>query len=311
MLEPPLVALFGATALGKTEVAIGLAERLGAEIVVADSMQVYAGLTIITNQPDEVQRARARHHLVGFVPPQRDFTVAEYAREAHAVIDRLRAAGRPVVLEGGSGLYLRAALGDLDFAPPSDPETRAELEELWRHDPEAVSDELRRLDPDAFERVDSCNPRRVIRALEAARSTGRALSGAERDQLWGSPERYPNLLVSLHPDDDRRELRRRIDERVEWMLGAGAPAEIEAARQAGPLSRTALQAIGAREISAYLDGEITLAAAGVAMKSRTNALVRRQLTWMRKLPGAARVATSAGPEAAVESVMALANPSAW
>ncbi len=311
MPEPPLVALFGATALGKTEVAIGLAERLGAEIVVADSMQVYSGLTIITNQPNEAQRARARHHLVGFVPPQRDFTVAEYAREAHVVIDRLRAAGRPVVLEGGSGLYLRAALGDLDFAPASDPEMRAELEEWWRHDPEAVADELRRLDPDAFTRVDSRNPRRVIRALEAVRSSGRALSGAERDQLWGSRERYPHLLVALHPEDDREALRRRIDERVEWMLDAGAPAEVEAARQAGPLSRTALQAIGAREMSAYLDGEITLGAAGVAMKSRTNALVRRQLTWMRKLPGAARVATSARPEAAVESVMALADPGAW
>ena len=178
MPEPPLVALFGATALGKTEVAIRLAERLGAEIVVADSMQVYAGLGIITNQPDEVQRAKARHHLVGFVPPQRDFAVAEYAREAHAVIDRLLAAGRPIVLEGGSGLYLRAALGDLDLAPPSDPELRCVLEKRWRHDPEAVADELRRLDPDTYARIDSLNPRRVIRALEAVRQ----LDGVDADQ---------------------------------------------------------------------------------------------------------------------------------
>jgi len=194
MAEPPLVALFGPTALGKTEVAISLAERLGAEIVVADSMQVYAGLAIVTNQPDEAQRARARHHLVGFVSPQQDYTVAEYAQEAHAVIDRLRAAGRPVVLEGGSGLYLRAALGDLAFAGPSDPQLRHELEERWALDPFDVVDELRRLDPATSEQIDTANPRRVQRALEAVRAGGRPLSVVARDRLWRPAERYPHHL---------------------------------------------------------------------------------------------------------------------
>lgn len=310
MAEPPLVALFGATALGKTEIAVGLAERLGAEIVVADSMQVYAGLPIVTNQPDEVQRARARHHLVAFVPPQQDFTVAEYAREAHAVIDRLRAAGRPVIVEGGSGLYLRAALGDLDFAAPPDPALRCELEECWQRDPDAVVDELHRLDPATHAQVDRANPRRVVRALEAVRVAGRPLPGAERDRLWRPAERYPHHLIALLPGGDRDVLRRRIDERVEQMLAAGAAAEVEAARRAGPLSRTALQAIGVKELSAYLDGEITLAAAGAAMKSRTRALVRRQLTWMRKLPGTACIAV-ASPEATVEAILALVDAGTW
>jgi tRNA dimethylallyltransferase len=311
LAEPPLVALFGATALGKTEVAIALAERLDAEIVVADSMQVYAGLPIVTNQPDEAQRARARHHLVGFVPPQQEYTVAEYAREAHVLIDRLRAAGRPVIVEGGSGLYLRAALGDLDFAARSDPEVLRELEARWAQDPEGVVDELRGLDPATSERIDTANPRRVVRALETVRSLGRPLSSADRDRLWRPAERYPHHLVALLPDAGRDALRCRIDERVDWMLAGGAPAEVAAARRAGPFSRTAMQAIGVKELLAYQDGAITLSAAGAAMKTRTHALVRRQLTWMRKLPGATCLATSAGQEATVAAILDLVEPGAW
>ena len=189
--SPPVVALFGATALGKTEVAIALAERLSADIVVADSMQVYAGLPIVTNQPDETQRARARHHLVGFVPPQREFTVAEYAREAHEVIDGLRREGRAVIVEGGSGLYLRAALGDLEFAAPPDDALRRELEDRWARDPGGVVEQLRLLDPASLARLDASNPRRVIRALEAVLANGAPLPADGRDHLWRPGERYP------------------------------------------------------------------------------------------------------------------------
>jgi tRNA dimethylallyltransferase len=291
---PPVVALFGATALGKTDVAVALAERLEAEIVVADSMQVYAGLPTLTNQPDEAQRARARHHLVGFVPPQREFTVAEYARHAHRAIDRLLERRRAVVVEGGSGLYLRAALGDLDFAAPPDPAVRAEVEDL------------RRLDPEAAARVDTANPRRVIRALESALADGEPVAGAPRDRLWRPGERYPHRLVALVPDDDREALRRRIEDRVDAMLASGAVDEVAAARAAGPFSRTALQAIGVGELCAHLDGELPLADAAVRMKARTRALARRQLTWMRKLPAAALVpAAGRPPEAVAGDVLRL------
>jgi tRNA dimethylallyltransferase len=310
---PPVVALFGATALGKTDVAVALAERLEAEIVVADSMQVYAGLPTLTNQPDEAQRARARHHLVGFVPPQREFTVAEYAGHAHQVIDRLLERRPAVIVEGGSGLYLRAALGDLDFAAPPDPAVRAELEERWRHDPAAVVEDLRRLDPEAAARIDTANPRRVIRALESALAEGRTPrgsragagaegrpgAGAPRDRLWRPGERYPHRLVALVPDDDREALRRRIDDRVDAMLASGAVDEVAAARAAGPFSRTALQAIGVGELCAHLDGDLPLADAAARMKARTRALARRQLTWMRKLPAAALVPAAGRPPAAV------------
>jgi len=158
------VALFGATALGKSAVADVLAERLGAEIVVADSMQVYQGLAIVTNQPAAGEGAR--RHLVGIVPPQDAFTAAEYARRAHEVIDELRARGRAVVVEGGSGLYLRAALGiSHSRRPGPGPAARARAALGGR--PGEVRDQLRRLDPDTFTRVDTANPRRVTRALEA------------------------------------------------------------------------------------------------------------------------------------------------
>ena len=309
---PPVVALFGATALGKTDVAIALAERLGADIVVADSMQVYEGLPILTNQPDEAQRARARHHLVGFVSPHREFTVAEFAQAAHQVIDGLLCDGRAVVVEGGSGLYLRAALGDLAFAAPPDAALRRELEERWERDPGGVRDELRLLDPAGLARLDASNPRRVVRALEAVLVSGRPLSADGRDRLWHPGERYAHILFALVPDGDREALKARIETRVDEMLDAGAADEVARARAGGPLSRTALQAIGVRELTAVLDGRLGLDEAAARMKARTRGLARRQLTWMRKLPATAQVpATGRLPNAVAESILGHLGVRAW
>jgi tRNA dimethylallyltransferase len=312
MADAPVVAVFGATALGKTEVAVALAERIGGEIVVADSMQIYAGLPILTNQPNEEQRSRARHHLVGFVPPQREYTVAEYAQEAQAAIDRLRSRGRPVILEGGSGLYLRSALGGLEFwSGAAEPQLRGELERRWSQGPPEVLEELRRIDPGTYARVDRSNPRRVIRALEAVHSAGGPLPAADRDLLWEPAERYRHLLVGLTPDGDREALRQAIDARVDGMVAAGALQEVAAARGAGPLSRTAVQAIGVRELSACLDGEMTLPEAIAAMKRRTRALVRRQLTWLRKTPTDIVVAMSGDSESAARVIHDLIETRAW
>jgi tRNA dimethylallyltransferase len=290
----PVVALYGATALGKTDVALSLAERLSADIVVADSMQVYAGLDIVTNQPDAARRARAQHHLIGLIPPQEEFTAAEYAGRAHAVIDRLLAGGRPVVVEGGSGLYLRAALGDLEFAgggstSGSRVKVRRDLEARWELDPAELVAELQARDPGTAARLDARNPRRVIRALEAVTDLGRPLADAERDRLWQPAERYSHRLFALVPDEDREALKAAIDRRVDGMLAAGALVQVKAARDAGPLSRTALQAIGVAELCAVLDGAMSLDDAARRMKARTRALMRRQLTWMRKLPDATQV----------------------
>jgi tRNA dimethylallyltransferase len=282
---PPVVALFGATGLGKTEIALAAAQRLGAEIVAADSMQVYRGLPIVTNQPSEAQRGRVRYHLVGVIDPAVDSSVAVYAELAHAAIDDALRRGVRVVVEGGSGLYLRAALGQLSFAGRPDPTLRAELEARWARDPGGVVRELRSLDPATAARVDLANPRRVVRALEAVCSLGRPLEEAEQGLLWRPAERYAHRLVALEPEPTT--LRRRIDARVAAMLAAGALDEVRRAREAGPLSRTVRQAIGVGELIAVLDGELTLDAAAAAMRRRTHALVRRQLAWLRKLPATA------------------------
>jgi tRNA dimethylallyltransferase len=279
-----VIALFGPTGLGKTEVAVALAGRLEAEIVVADSMQVYRGLPILTNQPGAEQLERGRYHLVGFVEPSAEWSAAAYAEVAHAAIDGIVARGRPVIVEGGSGLYLRAALGGLTFAGRPDPALRRALEAAWARDPSAVIAELRALDPATAARLDLGNPRRVIRALEAVRALGRPLAEGERDSLWSPGGRYAHRLITLEPRRDT--LRERIDARVAAMIAAGALGEVRRARAAAPLSRTVSQAIGVRELGAVLDGEISLDEAIARMRSRTHALVRRQLTWQRKLPGA-------------------------
>jgi tRNA dimethylallyltransferase len=292
---PPVVALFGATALGKSDVALELAGMLDADIVVADSMQVYAGLPIVTNQPGEESRRRARYHLVAWVSPQRDCSVAEYAERAHGMMNALVAAGRPVVVEGGSGLYLRAVLGELDFGGAPDATRRHALEERWRRDPDELVDELRRLAPDVAARTDLRNGRRVVRALESLAAGG----GAQTGELWSSRGRYGHRLLALDPGADRAALTERIERRVGDMLAAGALDEVAAARAAGPFSRTASQAIGVRELCAVLDGELALPEAAARMKARTRVLARRQLTWMRKLPDAVRVPASGRPPDAV------------
>lgn len=274
-------------------------------MVTADSMQVYRGLPLLTNQPTAAELLRVPHHLVGIVDPTEECSAAAFAQLAHAVIDGLRAQQRPVVLEGGSGLYLRAALGGLSFRPAPDPAIRAGLEErLLRLGLPSLVAELRGADPHAAERIDLRNPRRVLRALEVALQAESVTATAEATNLWLPGSRYPHLLFLLSAE--RAWLRRRVDERVDEMLAAGALAELAAVRSGGPLSRTLQQAIGVRELSEHLDGRLTLAQAAEQTKARTRRLVRRQLTWMRKLPGTATIAVAGRPASAVaDEIVAL------
>ncbi|HQJ25882.1 MAG TPA: tRNA (adenosine(37)-N6)-dimethylallyltransferase MiaA [Thermoleophilia bacterium] len=298
---PPVVALFGATALGKSDVALELAGLLGADILVADSMQAYAGLPILTNQPGAEARSRARYHLVAWATPQEEVSVARFSRRAHTVVDELLAAGTPVVVEGGSGLYLRAVLGDLGFGSPPDEARRRLLEDRWRRAPEELVAELRARAPDVAARIDLQNGRRVIRALESL-----DVRPAQTDRLWSGEGRYAYRLFALDPGHDRAALKTRIDRRVDDMLARGALEEVAAARAAGPLSRTAVQAIGVRELCAVLDGELSPAEAATRMKTRTRALARRQLTWMRKLPDAVRMPVAGrSPEVVAGDVLSL------
>jgi tRNA dimethylallyltransferase len=281
------VGLIGPTALGKTEIALCLAERLGGEIVSADSMQVYAGLPLLTNQPSAPQLARVPHHLVAAVSPTREFSVAEYALLAHGALDDIRRRERWAILEGGSGLYVRAALGGLSFGTPPDKELRHILEAQVATGAQQLATRLQTLDRETAQRIDLANPRRLVRALEIILTQGAPLSAAQRDGLWSDKTRYPHVLFAL--EADRQELRRRSEKRIDLMLAGGLVGEVRSLWEAGSLSRTLAQAIGVREIGAYLDGASSLEEAATAMKTRTRRYVSRQLTWMRKLPDAVRI----------------------
>jgi tRNA dimethylallyltransferase len=290
-----VVALFGPTGMGKTEIAVALAGSLDAEIVSADSMQVYRGLPIVTNQPSREQLARVPHHLVGVVDPREEFSVARYAGLAQSAIDDVLARGRRVVLAGGSGLYLRAALGGLTFGGTPSPTRRARLEALAAADPVALRERLRRADPAIYAAIDTDNPRRIVRALEVLGAGGRRPSTPVQDKLWSAAGlRWPTRLFAL--DVDRERLRERVEERVDEMLLRGLLDEIGALPQA--LSRTVSQAIGVREMLAVLAGDLALDEALAGMKARTRGYVRRQLTWMRKL-NADIIPTSARPPESV------------
>jgi tRNA dimethylallyltransferase len=287
----PVVALFGPTGMGKTEIAIALAELIGGEVVSADSMQVYRGLPIATNQPSAEQLARVPHHLVAVVGPDEEFSVARYAGLAHAAVDDALARDRRAILAGGSGLYLRAGRGARGPPPPAD---RTRLEALASADPAALRARLRTCDPATFAAIDNRNPRRVVRALETLRDGSEGLRPA-RDRLWSDAGLcHATRLFCL--DVDRERLRQRVEARVDEMFHRGLLDEVAALPR--PLSRTVAQAIGVREILAVLAGELTLDDARARMKARTRGYVRRQLTWMRKL-NADIIPTSARPPESV------------
>jgi tRNA dimethylallyltransferase len=277
----PLVAVFGPTGVGKTAVAIALAERLRADgedpvAVSADALQVYRGLEILTGAASAAERARLEHRLVGILDVGETFSAGAYARLAHAEIDALVAAGRRPIVVGGTGLYLRAALAELDLRPPVAPELRARWSErLAAEGPERLHAELAARAPAAAAGLRPSDAQRITRALELldAGQEPPPAAGDPGSQLWTSDTRHPTLLAGLLRD--REELYTRIDARVEAMVAAGAAAEVRAADAAGA-SATARRALGFDEL---LRGDVA------AMQQRTRRYAKRQLTWMRRLPG--------------------------
>jgi tRNA dimethylallyltransferase len=284
-----VLALVGPTAVGKTAVAIALADRLRARgerpvAVNADALQVYRGLETLTGAADAAQRARLEHRLLAFVPVQQRFSVGAYAALAHAEIDALVATGdRPLVV-GGTGLYLRAALAELELRPPPAPGVREALEaELAAVGPRALHARLAAQAPWAAERIDPNDRNRVVRALEL-HAQG-ALAPPERSDLWTAATRHPTRLIGLVIDRDA--LRARIDARVDAIVAAGAGEEVRRAEAAGA-SPTARAALGYAEL---LRGDPE------AMRARTRRYAKRQLTWMRKLAGIQLVdVTARSPE---------------
>ncbi len=273
-----VLALFGPTAVGKTDVALALAQRLRERgehpvAVSADALQVYAGLETLTGVPDAAQRARLEHRLVSLVPVDARFSVAEYAQLAHAEIDGLLAQGATPIVVGGTGLYLRAALAELELRPPPPEGVRERrVAELLRRGPEALHAELARAAPWAAEGIDPRDRHRVVRALELL-DQGALEPPQGPNRLWTQDTRHPTRLIGLTMQRDA--LYERIDRRVDAMVAAGAAEEVRRAHAAGA-SNTARAALGFEEL---LTGDVD------AMKRRTRNYARRQLTWMRKLAG--------------------------
>jgi tRNA dimethylallyltransferase len=273
-----VVALFGPTGVGKTAVAIALAERLRASgeqplAVSADALQVYRGLETLTGAAGPAERARLEHRLLGFVDARETFSAGEFAPRAHAEIDSALAAGRRPLVVGGTGLYLQAALTDVELRPPAPRELRARLEaELSARGPEALHAKLAKRAPGTAAGIEPRDRARVVRALELLEMGEQPAPAAEDSRLWTAKLRQPTLLCGL--DMERRALYERIDARVDEIVAAGAADEVRRADAAG-VGRTARAALGFDEL---LRGDVA------AMKRRTRNYAKRQLTWMRRLP---------------------------
>lgn len=317
-----IIALFGPTGVGKTAVALALARRLRARgekdpvAVSADALQVYDGLQTLTGVASAAEQAELEHRLVSFVALTDTCSAARYARHAHAEIDRLLAENRRPIVVGGTGLYLRAALSELDFKPPPQAGMRERwLAELERQGAPALHALLAEREPALASAIQPNDWRRVIRALEvheqrepgepaapAQSPQGPLRDGptrdgeglAERSQLWSAQMRRPTLLVGLTME--RQGLYAQIEERVQMMVTAGAAEEVRRADLAGA-SITARKALGFEEL---LAGDVD------AMKQRTRNYAKRQLTWMRKLAGVNTIdVTGLDPDELAGRVLAL------
>jgi tRNA dimethylallyltransferase len=266
----PVLALFGPTASGKSAVAAELAARVPAEPISADAFQVYRGLPILTAQPEEPTR------LVAIRDLEDEFSVGEYERLAHAAIDETLAAGRLPIVVGGTGLYLRAALVDLELPPAPPAGLRERTDALYAElGPERAHALLAERDPAAARGVHPNDRRRVVRALELV-ELGRSLAPAE-DRLWTDETRHPTLIVGL--DVPPEELERRIRARTEAMFERGVEGEVAAAL-ARDLSTTAAKVLGLREVA-----ELPRAEAVEQIVVRTRRFAAYQRKWLRRVPG--------------------------
>ena len=266
-----VLALFGPTASGKTAVAEAVAERIPAEVVSADSMQVYRGLPILTAQPKRPTR------LVAIWELEHLASLGEYQHLAHEAIDEVLATGKTPFVVGGTGLYFRAALADLDLPPAPPPGARKRWESVYDDEGgERAHELLAERDPEAAAAVHPNDRRRVVRALELAESGASLRSG--RNRLWTEETRHPTVVFGL--DLAREELDRRIEERAREMFAAGARAEVERALQAS-VSDTARYALGLAELAEHADDEVALE----ALTRRTKRYASYQRKWMRRIPG--------------------------
>ncbi len=284
-IHPPLRNawfLTGPTSSGKTPLAIALAERLGAEIISLDSMAIYCGMDIGTAKPTLEQQSQVPHHMLDVVQPTESFSVSNYVLAAHLVAQDIRQRGKRVLVCGGTPLYLKGLIRGLFLGPAADWEFRSAIEnDIQQHGAEPLRERLTQVDPLLAHKLHPHDHRRMIRALEVARVTGRPLSHwQEQFETPAAKADFPVAVLRL----ERSWLHERINTRVESMLSRGLADEVtELLKQHGQLGRTASQAVGYRELLEHLQGGPTLAETTELIKAHTRQFARRQEIWFRGL----------------------------
>ena len=277
-MKSSLICIVGPTAVGKTEIAIQLAQHLDAEIVSLDSRQIYREMDIGTAKPTLDQRGAVPHHLIDCVEVDQPFSVAEYQRLADSVIEEIRGRGKWTMAVGGAGLYFRGLIDGLFEGPGADAEIRAKLQrEADEQGNIALHERLHRCDPEAANRIHPNNVVRVIRALEVYELTGKPISALQGQWKTDEP-RYPFRAFGLNMP--REALYRRIEDRVDQMVEAGLIEEVKGLLDQGyPRNCVAMQSFGYKELIDHLDGKRTLDEAIALLKQNTRRFAKRQLTW--------------------------------
>jgi tRNA dimethylallyltransferase len=292
-----MFAIVGPTAAGKTALAIDVAERIGAEIVSCDSMQLYRGLDVGTAKPTPDERARVPHHLIDRLDPHEVYSAARYVEDADQAIAGIVARGRRVLIVGGTGLYLRALRFGLFDAPPRDDELRARLYAEEQKRPGVLHLNLRSKDPESAARIAPADLVRIVRALEVLELTGIPLS--QHHAQHQPVARHPVDVMLLDPPND--VLHTRIAARVDVMLAGGLVEETRRARDRWGSDLQALRAVGYHEVCQLFDGALRASELAPAIIRATRHYARRQRTWFKKEPGARRFADAAELTRAIDA----------
>ncbi|NLN14512.1 MAG: tRNA (adenosine(37)-N6)-dimethylallyltransferase MiaA [Tissierellia bacterium] len=281
-MKEKLFVLIGPTAVGKTELSIDLAKRLNAEIISADSMQIYKYMDIGTAKITEEEMEGVPHHLIDFLYPDEEYTVSDYQRDASRLITEINARGRLPMVVGGTGLYINSLVYELNFAKaPPDEEYRVELEELAaNHGIEYIHDLLSKVDPESAKTISKKDKKRIIRALEVYKTTGKTMSEYNKN-FRKETDKYDLCMVCLNMD--RQKLYDRINMRVDIMIENGLIDEVKGILHKGyHKDLVSLKGIGYKEIIEYLDGNLTLDEAIEKIKKGSRNYAKRQLTWFRR-----------------------------
>lgn len=281
-MKKEIIVVCGPTASGKTALSVELARRLNGEVVSADSMQIYKELNIGTAKPDAAERRGIPHHMLDVVSVRESYSVSRYEREAAACVEAIWARGRQPIVCGGTGLYINALIHGAGFSVCDDSgRTRADLEAEWdSRGAAAMKEELALVDPESAARLHENDRKRILRALEVYRLTGRTIT-AHNAETQTRPPRYASRFLGICPTD-RAMLYERIDRRVLDMMARGLLEEVTALEEQGLLIGTAAQAIGYKELLGFLHGSCTLEESVAQIQQKSRNYAKRQLTWFRR-----------------------------